>query len=81
MIAVYIVNMIINSNSDAFDWEKLSAQSVNLFISLLLLLGKNSNENFTFYMIFLQVNILPTTKQSQVAKKDLRFFLNYSLIG
>ena len=42
MIAIYIVNIIINANSDEFDWEELAAQSINLVISLLLLFGKNT---------------------------------------
>ena len=83
MIVVYIVNMIINSNSDAFDWEKLTAQSLNLFISLMLLLGKDSMKiNFTLpKFLFLQLNTLPTMIRSLIVKKDLHSFLNYSLIG
>ena len=42
MIAIYIVNIIINANSEEFDWEELAAQSINLVISLLLLFGKNT---------------------------------------
>ena len=43
MMAIYIVNIMINANSDEFDWEELAAQSINLVTSLLLLLGKNTN--------------------------------------
>lgn len=44
MMGIYIVNIIINANSDEFDWGKeLAAQSINLVISLLLLLGENTN--------------------------------------